>query len=77
MCIEAYRHPEYKKIINAADLVTADGMPLVVALKFLFGIQQDRIAGMDLLPALLASAEEKELSVFFYGGTEEMLGNTQ
>lgn len=77
MCIEAYRYPEYKKIINEADLVTADGMPLVLALKILFGIQQDRIAGMDLLPALLASAEEKGLSVFFYGGTEDMLDTTQ
>jgi len=77
MCIEAYRNQEYKKIVNQADMVTADGMPLVLALKFLFGIQQDRIAGMDLLPALLESAEEKDLSVFFYGGTEEMLDNTR
>lgn len=77
MCMEAYRNHEYKKIVNDADMVTADGMPLVFALKSLFGIKQERIAGMDLLPALLASAEEKGLSVFFYGGTDEILDNTQ
>ncbi len=77
MCMEAYRNQKFKKIVNDADLVTADGMPLVLALKFLFGIKQDRISGMDMLPALLSSAEEKGLSVFFYGGTEIMLEKTR
>jgi N-acetylglucosaminyldiphosphoundecaprenol N-acetyl-beta-D-mannosaminyltransferase len=32
---------------------------------------------MDLLPALLQEAEKKDLSVFFYGGTQEMLEETK
>jgi N-acetylglucosaminyldiphosphoundecaprenol N-acetyl-beta-D-mannosaminyltransferase len=46
-------------------------------LKFLYGIKQDRVAGMDLLPDLLSAAEHKNISVAFYGGTEEMLDKTR
>ncbi len=76
MCIEAYRNPDFCNVVNQADLVTPDGMPLVFALKALYGIRQDRVAGMDLLPDLLRQAEKNKLSVFFYGGTPEMLEQT-
>ena len=77
MCIEAYQHKDFAAIVNQADLVTPDGMPLVKALKMLYGINQDRVAGMDLLPDLLKASEAKNITVFFYGGTETMLANTK
>jgi len=77
MCIEVKRNLDYARIVNNADLVTADGMPLVWALKLLYGIKQERVAGMDLLPKLLEVAEEKDLKVFFYGGSENMLSKTK
>jgi len=77
MCIEAYQHKDFAAIVNQADLVTPDGMPLVKALKWLYGINQDRVAGMDLLPDLLKESEAKNIKVFFYGGTEAMLANTK
>ena len=76
MCIEAYRDVNFNNVVNQADLITPDGMPLVFALKALYGIRQDRVAGMDLLPDLLKLAENKNLKVFFYGGTPEMLEKT-
>lgn len=43
----------------------------------LYGIDQPRIAGMDLLPRLLSVAESYQLPVFFYGGTEQMQEKTR
>ena len=77
MSIEAYRDEDFKKLVNNADLVIPDGMPLSRAIKMLYGIKQDRIAGMDLLPRLLIEAEKNDLGVFFYGGTLEMLELTK
>jgi len=76
MFIEAYRDVNFLNVIDNADIVTPDGMPLVNALRFLKGIIQDRVAGMDLLPDLLAIAEKENIKTFFYGGTEEMLSKT-
>ena len=77
MVIEGHNSKQFKQIINEADLVTPDGMPLAKGLKLLYGIHQDRVAGMDLLPDLLLEAERKQLKVFFYGGTEQMQQATQ
>jgi N-acetylglucosaminyldiphosphoundecaprenol N-acetyl-beta-D-mannosaminyltransferase len=52
-------------------------MPLVWYLKNIYNIRQERIAGMDLLPELLSRAEVQDQSVYFYGGTEEMLAKTR
>ncbi|GGH56552.1 N-acetylglucosaminyldiphosphoundecaprenol N-acetyl-beta-D-mannosaminyltransferase [Filimonas zeae] len=73
MLIEAKNDKSFRKALIAADVVTPDGMPLAKALKLLYGIDQDRVAGMDLLPDLLAKAEKEALSVFFYGGSQAML----
>jgi N-acetylglucosaminyldiphosphoundecaprenol N-acetyl-beta-D-mannosaminyltransferase len=73
MAVTASRDPVFARQVNGADLVLADGMPLVQALALLYGCRQERMAGMDLLPRLLAEAERRQLAVYFYGGTEEVL----
>ena len=77
MFIEAYKDESFAAILNKAEIVTPDGKPLTWALRFLYGIKQDRVAGMDLLPDLLSEAEKQNLSVAFYGGTDDMLEKTQ
>ena len=77
MLAEANRDADFKEIVNNADIVTPDGMPLVWAIRLLYGIKQDRIAGMDMLPALLKKAEANGLPVYFYGGTPKMLQLTR
>jgi len=77
MLIEGHNSRQFQQIINEADMVTPDGMPLAVGLKLLYGSHQDRVAGMDLLPDLLLEAEKQRLKVFFYGGTEQMQQATQ
>jgi N-acetylglucosaminyldiphosphoundecaprenol N-acetyl-beta-D-mannosaminyltransferase len=73
MVIEAYRNRVYGALVNSADLVTPDGMPLVIGLKLLHGVDQERVAGMDLLPDLLRAASDAGQSVFLYGSTAEVL----
>jgi N-acetylglucosaminyldiphosphoundecaprenol N-acetyl-beta-D-mannosaminyltransferase len=74
--IEAYRDHSFSRISHGANVVTPDGMPITWALRILYNIRQERVAGMDLLPALLSDAEARGISVYFYGGTEEMLKKT-
>lgn len=73
MCIEVYDDNSFEKVVNNADLVTPDGMPLAKAIKLLYGVNQDRVAGMDLLPDLLEEAEIIGLRCFIYGGSDSML----
>lgn len=73
MLIEAKLDPDFEKIFNAADIVTSDGMPICFALRMLQGIKQERVAGMDLFPSLIAKAEEEGLSVFFLGSTDDVI----
>ncbi len=77
MFIEAYRDSSFLNVIENADIVTPDGMPLVIALRFLKGVVQDRVAGMDLLPDILKIAVKENVKVFFYGGTDLMLNKTK
>ena len=77
MFIEAQMSQPFLHVVNNATIATPDGMPIAWALKFLYGIKQPRVAGMDLLPDLLARAEASETPVFFYGSTEKMLTATR
>lgn len=73
VCIEAYLSKDFSKVINAADIITPDGMPLVKGLKWLHGIKQDKVSGPDLMPSLLEQMEIQGLKAFFYGSTNEVL----
>ncbi len=73
MCVETYLHSDFSTVVNQADIITPDGKPLCFALKWLYGIEQERVAGMDLMPSLLDKAENYGIKVFFYGSTEEIL----
>ena len=77
MLVEAYKDKAFAEVVNNADIITPDGMPLAKGLEFIHGIKQDRVAGMDLLPDLLKECEKQILPVFFYGGTQEMLDTTK
>ena len=76
MFVESYTNKNFKRIIDEADIVTPDGKPLCWYLKLKHGIKQERVAGMDLLPDLLATMEKEQLPVYFYGGTQQLLDET-
>lgn len=75
MVVESHACNEYAEIVNNSDLVTPDGMPLSKAIALLYGIKQERVAGMDLLPDILGAADKSGLSVFLYGSTDSVLGS--
>lgn len=70
MTVEA-RAPDFARVVHEADLATADGMPVRYALNLFRGARQDRVAGNDLMPAVLERAAADGLSVYLYGGAEE------
>jgi N-acetylglucosaminyldiphosphoundecaprenol N-acetyl-beta-D-mannosaminyltransferase len=72
-CIETYQDATFATLVNQADMVTPDGMPLVKALSLLYGIKQEKVSGPDLMPALLLESEKQGLKVYFYGSTDEVL----
>ncbi len=76
MLIEAYSDYDFAKVVNNANIIAPDGKPLSWALRFLYGIRQERAAGMDLLPDLLQRASVNNLPVYFYGGSDELLLET-
>lgn len=77
MLVETHWSKSFSRIVNTADIVTPDGMPLVWALRLLHNYKQDRVAGMDLLPDLLRLSEREQIPVYFYGGTDELMDKTK
>jgi N-acetylglucosaminyldiphosphoundecaprenol N-acetyl-beta-D-mannosaminyltransferase len=63
----------YRDIMNAADLVTPDGMPLVLALRALGIPGATRVYGPSLTPLVCEAAARNGIPVGFYGGTPEVL----
>ncbi len=72
MVVEATR-PDFNAVVNNADFATPDGMPVLYALNRFHGLHQERVAGNDLMPALLARASEDAVGVYLYGGAEKTL----
>jgi N-acetylglucosaminyldiphosphoundecaprenol N-acetyl-beta-D-mannosaminyltransferase len=65
---EAQHDPEFKRILNAADLVVPDGMPLVwIARQKGFPLRR-RVYGPELMLAFCEVTAKKGYRHFFYGG---------
>jgi N-acetylglucosaminyldiphosphoundecaprenol N-acetyl-beta-D-mannosaminyltransferase len=71
--IEAYDDPAYGAIMEAADLVTPDGMPLVWGLRLLGVAGATRVYGPDLTPVVCRLAAQEGIPVGFYGGATDVL----
>lgn len=71
--VEAHNSSEFRQIVNGADLVTPDGMPLVWGLQLLGIRHATRVYGPDLTPCLLERAAAEGIPVGFYGGTSRAL----
>ncbi len=71
--ISARDDDELRDILNAADIATPDGMPLVWALRS-FGVRgQRRVYGPELMLHLCEDAARRGHRIFLYGGREERL----
>ena len=77
MVMEAFDDPGFRALVNSADRVTPDGVPLVEALRLLGVPNAQRVYGPTLLPIVCKRAEQLGLSVGFYGGSQETLDALQ
>ncbi len=77
MVMEGYDNPAFRRVVNSADLVTADGMPLVWGLRRLGFPGAARVYGPDLTLAVFGAAERERLPVAFYGGSPAALAGLQ
>lgn len=59
--------------VNRADLVVADGAPVVWASRWLGTPVPERVTGIDLMERLLAKASAERRRVFFLGTTQDRL----
>jgi N-acetylglucosaminyldiphosphoundecaprenol N-acetyl-beta-D-mannosaminyltransferase len=73
MAMEAHDDPEFGALVNGADLVTPDGMPLVWGLRLLGRSHQDRVCGPDLTLEVCRLAAEHAVPVGFHGAREAVL----
>lgn len=64
---------QLKKIIQEADLVLTDGMPLVWVSGRGKTKIKEKVSGSDLVPEVLKNAEKNGYSVYFLGGRKEVL----
>ncbi len=73
MTIEAHEAKSFGDKVNNADLVVADGKPIALACKLLYHKKQERVSGMDFIPAILKRINGAGLSLFIYGSTERVI----
>jgi N-acetylglucosaminyldiphosphoundecaprenol N-acetyl-beta-D-mannosaminyltransferase len=71
--MEAWDSPKFAAMVNSADLVTPDGMPLVWMMRAKGRREQERVYGPTLMLHLLEIAARENLPVGFYGSRPEVL----
>ena len=72
--VTAFRNAEFRDILNQADVVTPDGMPVVWALRSFGAKRQKRVYGPTLMLELCRQAAREGQRVFLYGGRAESIG---
>lgn len=73
MIMEAHDSPEFQSILNAADFVHPDGMPLVWVQRLLGAGRAHRVTGHDLMFPLLERASREKVPVGFYGSSPQTI----
>lgn len=73
MVMEAYDDLAFQAIVNAAALVTPDGMPLVWMLRRLGFPAQERVRGPDLMLRVCEASSALGVPIGLYGGHPDAL----
>ena len=75
--IAKYRSdPQLRAVIDRADLLLADGVPVVWASRLLRRALPGRVNGTDLMEAAIAIAAKKGYRLFFLGARPEVVAKT-
>lgn len=73
MLMEAHDSLHYRQIVNSADLVVPDGVPLVWMLRLKGHPEQQRVYGPTLMLHVLEAAARENVPVGFYGSFPKVL----
>ena len=71
MCMETFDSLPFRKVVNRADFVIADGRPISWAQQLMGHDRARQVRGQDIMSALCEKSNNSELSVGFYGGSSE------
>ena len=66
----AKENPEFKALLNTADLIIPDGIGVVKAAKILGHPIPERVGGFDLTSSIIPYLAEQGMSVFIFGGKD-------
>lgn len=67
---------DYKKTLERADFITADGIGVVKAAQLIGQPLPERVSGFDMMLDLLQVANEKQYRIFFLGAADHVLQDT-
>lgn len=73
MVMEAHDDPAFRAVVNGADLVTPDGMPLLWGVRLLGEAAATRVRGTDLMSTVCARAGVEGIPIGLYGSTPQVL----
>ncbi|WP_458370029.1 WecB/TagA/CpsF family glycosyltransferase [Pseudomonas fluorescens] len=68
-----YKSADVHTALNEADIINADGMSIVYAMRFLQGIKLPRVTGCDLLSELIKESHSRRKKIFLLGANEEVV----
>lgn len=71
MCMEAFDDADFQNVINGADLVLPDGMPISIAQRLLGYAHAQQTRGEHVMRMLCKYAEENRLRIGLYGGSSD------
>jgi N-acetylglucosaminyldiphosphoundecaprenol N-acetyl-beta-D-mannosaminyltransferase len=71
--MEAYKDPDFKRVLNDASMVCPDGMPLIWLGRMHGHDLRRRVYGPELMWEFFRRAQDKSYSHFFYGGQPTVL----
>ena len=71
--VNARKDEKLRQSLEEADLIVADGLPIVWLSKLLGDPLPGRIAGIDLMYELLREADQKNYGIYFLGAKAEVV----
>jgi N-acetylglucosaminyldiphosphoundecaprenol N-acetyl-beta-D-mannosaminyltransferase len=71
--VNARKDKDLKKAIEECDIINADGMSIVWALKMLNKPIPERVTGIDLMEELVVLAAKKNYKIYFLGAKEDVI----
>lgn len=71
--VAMHKNKQLYESVVSADIINADGLPLVWVSSLFENPLPERVAGIDLMESVVKLAGEKKYKIFFLGATEEVV----